>query len=235
MLEIAVCDDSRTDIELLEKALDGFCQYPVNYDVFFSGKELLDYCEKHQKVYHLYIFDIEMPGMDGVELAGKIRDKDKKAVFVFLTSYIEHVLEVFQVMTFDFIQKPITKEKLEQVLLKVIQYLDTVKKDFMFHFRKNQFLVSMEDILYFEKKGRKVVIHTISEELAANMTTEEVWKQLDENVFVHIHMSYIVNLEHIKAVEGEEVVLDNGERLFVTRTHKQKMKEKHMAFIRRMM
>lgn len=97
MLEIAVCDDSRTDIELLEKALDGFRQYPVNYDVFFSGKELLDYCEKHQKVYHLYIFDIEMPGMDGVELAGKIRNKDKKAVFVFLTSYIEHVLEVFQV------------------------------------------------------------------------------------------------------------------------------------------
>ncbi len=80
-----------------------------------------------------------------------------------------------------------------------------------------------------------MVIHTISEELAANMTTEEIWKQLDENVFVHIHMSYIVNLGHIKAVEGEEVVLDNEERLFVTRTHKQKMKEKHMAFIRRMM
>ena len=64
-------------------------------------------------------------------------------------------------MAFDFIQKPITEEKLEQVLLKIIQYLDTVKKDFMFHFRKNQFLVSMEDILYFEKKGRKVVIHTV--------------------------------------------------------------------------
>lgn len=235
MLEIAVCDDSRVDIELLEKAFDGFSQYTVNYDVFFNGKELLDYREKHQKVYHLYIFDIEMPEMNGLELAGKIRDEDKKAVFVFLTSYIEHVLEVFQVMTFDFIQKPITEEKLEQVLLKVIQYLDMVKKDFIFYFRKNQFLVSIEDILYFEKRGRKVVIHTVPENLTANMTTEEIWKQLDENLFVHIHMSYIVNLKHIKAVEGEEVVLDNGEHLFVTRAHKQEMKEKHMAFIRRMM
>jgi len=235
MLEIAVCDDNPVDMERLEKALDGFHQYPVEYDVFFSGEELLEYCEKHQKSYHLYIFDIEMPGMDGLELAKKIREKDKKAVFVFLTSYVEHVLEVFQVMTFDFIQKPMTEKKLEQVLLKVIQYLDIVKKDFMFHFRKNQFVISLEDILYFEKKGRKVIIHTVSENRTANMKTEEIWKQLDENLFVHIHMSYIVNLEHVKAVEGEEVILDNGERLFITRTHKQKMKEKHMAFIRRMM
>ncbi|MFG6395484.1 MAG: response regulator [Lachnospiraceae bacterium] len=95
MLEIAVCDDSRTDIELLEKALDRFHQYPVNYDVFFSGKELLDYCEKYQKVYHLYIFDIEMPGMDGVELAGKIRGKDKNGPMSILwTKKVERLVTI---------------------------------------------------------------------------------------------------------------------------------------------
>lgn len=65
------------------------------------------------------------------------------------------------------------------------------------------------------------------------MTTEEIWKQLDEKVFSHIHVSYIVNLGHIRAIEGDEVVLDNEERFMIARSHKQSLKEKHMEFIRR--
>jgi len=120
MLEIAVCDDSRTDMERLEKAFDSFKKYPVGYDVFFSAEELLEYCEKYQAVYQLYIFDIEMSEMDGLELAQKIQERDKKAVFVFLTSHKEHAIETFKVMTFDFIVKPVIAEKLEPVLLKII-------------------------------------------------------------------------------------------------------------------
>lgn len=235
MLEIAVCDDSRIDIELIEKVFDGFKNYPIEYDVFFHAKELLDYCEKHQKIYHLYIFDIEMPEMDGLTLAENIRAVDTKAVFVFLTSHKEHAMKAFKVRTFDFIVKPVTTEKMEPVLLKIIQYLDMARKDFVFSFRKNQFRLGQEDILYFEKKGRKVVIHTVSETLSANMKTEELWKQLEERIFVPIHLSYIVNLGHLKAVEGDEAVLDNGERLSVSRPHKQKLKEKHLEFARRMM
>lgn len=44
MLKIAICDDSRTDIEMLESAFDKLCQYPIEYDVYFSGEELLTYC-----------------------------------------------------------------------------------------------------------------------------------------------------------------------------------------------
>ena len=89
-------------------------------------------------------------------------------------------------------------------------------------------------IVYFEKKGRQAVIHTISENFKANMTTEEIWKQLDDKVFAHIHVSYIINLGHIRAIEGDEVVMDNEERLLIARSHKQNLKEKHMEFVRRM-
>ena len=60
MLKIAICDDSRTDIEMLESAFDKLCQYPIEYDVYFSGEELLTYCTLHDETYHLYIFDIEI-------------------------------------------------------------------------------------------------------------------------------------------------------------------------------
>ena len=47
-------------------------------------------------------------------------------------------------------------------------------------------------------------------------------------------MSYIINLGHIKAIDGDEVVLDNEERFIIARSHKQRLKEKHMEFMRRM-
>lgn len=234
MLKIAVCDDSRTDVEMLESAFDTLDSFPVEYDVYFGAGELLRYQALHQEDYNLYIFDIEMPGMNGLELAKEIRKRDAKALFVFLTGYSQYVMDVFDVITFDYIPKPITSQKLESVLLKAMQYLGMIKQDFVFQFRKNHFRVSCDDILYFEKKGRQAVIHTISQEYRTYMTTEEIWKQLDEKVFAHIHVSYIVNLGHIRSIEGDDVVLDNDERLLIARSQKQIFKEKHMEFVKRM-
>lgn len=234
MLNIAVCDDSRTDVEMLESAFDKLAQYQFSYEVYFTAKELLKHVIDDGEMYHLYIFDIEMPEMNGLQLAKEIRKIDAKALFVFLTGYTQYVMDVFEVITFDYISKPITVEKLESVLLKAMQYLHMIKRDFVFQFRKNQFRISCDDIVYFEKKGRQAVIHTISENFKANMTTEEIWKQLDDKVFAHIHVSYIINLGHIRAIEGDEVVMDNEERLLIARSHKQNLKEKHMEFVRRM-
>lgn len=234
MLKIAVCDDSRTDTEMLEAAFDKLHQYPFDYDVYFSAAELLKYHALHEETYHLYIFDIEMPDMNGLELAKEIRRRDAKALFVFLTGYTQYVMEVFDVVTFDYISKPITAEKLESVLVKAMRYLDMIKQDFVFQFRKNHFRVSCDDILYFEKKGRQAVIHTISETYKTNMTTEQIWKQLDDKVFSHIHVSYIINMGHIRAIDGDEVVLDNGEWFLIARSHKQSLKDKHMDFMKRM-
>ena len=69
MLNIAVCDDSRTDVEMLESAFDKLAQYQFSYEVYFTAKELLKHVIDDGEMYHLYIFDIEMPEMNGLQLA----------------------------------------------------------------------------------------------------------------------------------------------------------------------
>ena len=80
MLNIAVCDDSRTDVEMLESAFDKLAQYQFSYEVYFTAKELLKHVIDYGEMYHLYIFDIEMPEMNGLQLAKEIRKIDAKAL-----------------------------------------------------------------------------------------------------------------------------------------------------------
>lgn len=232
VLKIALCDNSRADMERLEMTFDKLRDYPIDYDVYFSAEELLRCRESQTEPYQLYIFDIELSEINGLELAKELRKNDEKALFVFLTSHTEYVMEVFDVITFDYILKPITEEKLEAVLVKAMRHLEMLKQDFVFQFCKSHFRIDCKDILYFEKNGRQVVIHTISERYRTNMTIPELWEQLDEKVFSHIRISYIVNLRHVKAIEGNKVILDNGECLYIARSHKQELREKHIEYIK---
>lgn len=234
VLKIAICDDSRMDVDILESALDRFCQYPINYDVYYNAGELLEYLDSYEEYYHLYLLDIEMPEINGIELAKKIRKRDIKALFIFLTNHSQYVMDVFEVVTFDYIMKPVTYEKLEAMLVKTVRYLDMVKKIFTFRFRKNCYQVFCDEIFYILKKGRKALIYTKSEVYNANMTMEEIWKQLDERTFFQINKSCIINMEYMKTMDGNEVILKNGERFWVVRPQRHDLKKKHMEFIKRM-
>mgnify|MGYP000208259438 CR=1 FL=1 len=98
MLNIADCDDSRTDVEMLESAFDKLAHVPVSYEVYFTAKELLKHVIDDGEMYHLYIFDIEMPEMNGLQLAKEIRKIDAKALFVFLTGYTQYVIDVLRLL-----------------------------------------------------------------------------------------------------------------------------------------
>jgi len=74
--------------------------------------------------------------MTGLELTKKMRKNGVKALFVFLTEYTQYVMEAFNVITFDYISKPVTAEKLKSVITKAMDYLDMIKQDFVFQFRK---------------------------------------------------------------------------------------------------
>lgn len=227
MLRVAVCDSSKEDIEQLESAFDALHRVDIEYDIFWGADELLDAVVARNERYGIYLFETEMPEMNGLELAGEIRKMDAKALFVFLTSHMKYVMDVFGLVTFDFIKKPITEGRLKDVLEKAILYLGIIKRDFVFQYRKNHFRVCCDDIRYIEKNGRQAFIHVVSGVYKTNMTIEELWKQLDAEIFCQIHQSFIVNLRYVKAIDGNEIVLDSGEKFLVARAHKQKLKEKH--------
>ena len=101
--------------------------YAVEYAFFHTPQELLAASFGEGQNPDIYILDIEMPRMNGLEVAKAIRTRDSKALIVFLTSHVKYMPDVFEVVTFDFISKPITEERLRALLDKAEIYLDYAK------------------------------------------------------------------------------------------------------------
>lgn len=115
-----------------------------------------------------------MQGMNGLELAKTIRTNEPNALIIFLTSYSEYVFDVFEVITFDFLLKPITFKRFQKVLQKASTYLNMNKKLFSFSYCKKNFSIPCSEIMYIDKSGRKAFLHTPSEKIVFKRRTHYV-------------------------------------------------------------
>lgn len=230
-MRIAVCDDNPKELERIKGCFCRIQGYDLVCSYFDSTSTVMEILKTENSPYDLYILDIEMPGMNGLKLAKSIREKDSRALFVFLTSYTRYMKDVFDVVTFDFIEKPISDEKLLQILERAATYLNITSQHFSFGYRASRYSLKYDRILYIEKKGRQALIHTFEDVYKTNMTLEEIWKQLNPKSFVHIHSSYIINLYNLDRKDNEIAIMRNGEKLHITKGHRRELAMRHYEFV----
>ena len=230
-MRIAVCDDNPKELERIKGCFCRIQGYDLVCSYFDSTSTVMEILKTEDSPYDLYILDIEMPGMNGLKLAKSIREKDSRALFVFLTSYTRYMKDVFDVVTFDFIEKPISDEKLLQILERAATYLNITSQHFSFGYRASRYSLKYDRILYIEKKGRQALIHTFEDVYKTNMTLEEIWKQLNPKSFVHIHSSYIINLYNLDRKDNEIAIMRNGEKLHITKGYRRELAMRHYEFV----
>ena len=230
-MRIAVCDDNPKELERIKGCFCRIQGYDLVCSYFDSTSTVMEILKTENSPYDLYILDIEMPGMNGLKLAKSIREKDSRALFVFLTSYTRYMKDVFDVVTFDFIEKPISDEKLLQILERAATYLNITSQHFSFGYRASRYSLKYDRILYIEKKGRQALIHTFEDVYKTNMTLEEIWKQLNPKSFVHIHSSYIINLYNLDRKDNEIAIMRNGEKLHITKGYRRDLAMRHYEFV----
>ena len=228
MLEIAICDDDAIILKTLGKYFGKLNDATIKYDIYNSADTLYRYVEEQGTVYDVFILDIEMQGMNGLELAQKIREKDSNCLIIFLTNYSQYVFSVFEVITFDFLRKPLEYSEFENLIKKIKRYFNITKGVFVFSYRKNSFSIPFEEIYYIEKSGRRAYLYSKDKEYIFN----EIWKQLDSGAFVAIYPSCIVNLFYVREIVRDELILKTGDKLFVSKKYCQEVKKRHLRFIK---
>lgn len=232
MLKIACCDNDSDVIDQIDHLLSN-ADIIVEWDMFSCGTELLDYMGKNNVVFHIFIMDIEMPGLNGIETARKIREADQNAIIIFLTDYKEYVYHVFEVLPFRFLQKPVEDNRFVQTIVEAIAHIQKANTLFFFQVGHVQMQRSLGEIISFEGAGRKVILCTLTEQIVFYGKSSDVWKNIDHHLFTRPHASYLVNMEFIRSVQQSEVIMAGNIAVPVSKRFRNVFKADYMKFVER--
>ena len=155
-MRIAVCDDEEIFRADIQKHIDKlYSSLDVVVDSFSGGKNLIAAFET--RPYDLVFLDIEMPEMDGITLAKKLRQLDEKTYIVFLTGHVEYALEGYEVNALRYLTKPVQDDKLKEVLRYVADKMAS-KRQLMIKVDGEEHLLDISDILYLEAQNQYIMI-----------------------------------------------------------------------------
>ena len=164
--------------------------------------------------------------MNGVEVGKKIREQlgNEKISIIYISSKETYAMSLFQVRPFDFLVKPLTRERILETLEKCIKITEINKGIFYFNIAKTIHKLYFDEIKYFECKGKKIEIHSQNDVIEYYSGMKEVEKQVIGKGFLAIHKSYIVNTMFISAYHYESVKITDGTVLPVSQKYRKKMK-----------
>lgn len=232
MLSIAVCDDNIRECcgmaERIRKILE---RRNVSCLIrqFGSGRELLHAVED----FDIIFLDIIMCELDGMETAQMFRQRSYDKLLVFMSSSRAYVFDAYDVEAFGYLVKPVRDDKLEKVLGRALAKIESKREDFILVSRDRQkrkwFL---DDIYYFEIRGREMEVHGREDSFTYYEQMGTLEKQLVDKGFFRCHKSYLINLKHVDGYNRQEVVMDNGARIWIAKRRYEEFCAEILRFMR---
>ncbi len=237
MLRIAICDDNKTDLDRVSGLVEEYItrkDLPADLRTFDHPDKLITECEQFRP--QVYILDIVMPMVTGIQAARELRWNQPDAQIIFATSEPSYALESFDVNPINYILKPIKKEKLFATLDMAIARVQTdglrsvtikVKGGFQ--------TLHTDEILYIDYRNHVVSYHLASGDSISTPTlrigfSEYLKENHSDETFVRCHESISVNVSAIDKLTKTEVTLRNKEQVPVSKSRYGEVTDAYMNF-----
>ena len=210
-ITIALCDDDSDQIKNLRRLIGEWADgkpFAVNIAGYESGEQFL--FEYQDDPCDLLLLDIEMSGINGMELAKKLRSAGDMLPIIFITGYSDYMADGYDVEALHYLLKPVETDKLFDVLDRYAARRGR-SEEIILTTAEGVCRTALENIAYIEAFGRKTAVHLRDKNvLECNMSISEF-----ENFsgLFHCHRSYIVNLEQVRSITKNAVILETGEEV----------------------
>ncbi len=228
-MKVAVCDDEKRFRDDIAGRIDKlYSSLDVIVDSFSNGRKLIEAFDR--KPYDLIFLDIEMPEMDGITLAKKLREKSDKVFIVFLTGHVEYALQGYEVNALRYLTKPVQEEKLIEVMRFVSDRL-TEKRQIRIKVDGEELFINVSDIIYMEAENQYIMIYTVDGNYLVRYNISDYEKELKSDGFYKAHRSYLVSLGKVKKLSRGNVIMEGDISVPVSRSAAAGLKEALYAYL----
>lgn len=212
-MRIVICDDELLQREeLREYIIKVFEEVEEELELFIfeSAEDVLK--EKEiLKDTDIFILDIKMDKISGMDLAKIIRKENDISEIIFITSLVGYIQEGYIVRAYRYLLKPINYEELKTHLLTCINDINKKKYDFIFIENKGIInKLNINEIMYIEVSKKELTIYTKNRIYNAKSSMDKVENELKKFNFYRCHKSYLVNMKYIETIDKNQIVINGN-------------------------
>lgn len=231
MIRIALCDDNKEDmLQLHQKIIEWYRENSKNQSVSITEysdsvylSSVIDAGDSHD----VFFLDVEMPKVDGFQLADKIRNKLPAAIIVFLTSHSELAPDGYKFRALRYVSKLVLSQKLPEALEAVQKEFSALESGYLVvpHYT-DALRIPYNEILYVQHILRSSQIYTLRQGVIKdNRGLKTIYSVIGDKRFIYIDRSTFVNIDFIRELKGNEIILRTGESLAISRPMLANVKE----------
>lgn len=227
-VKIILCDDNKADLDNLRKSAEEyikqreFCGEVVG---FSSSEELLrDFEENNKNAVSIYVLDVIMPKLDGIDLGRRIRERDKKSAVIYISSSREYSLDAYSVRAFSYLIKPYSQEKFFSELDECMSQMDCEPQKFSIKTADGILLISLSEIIAVEYFNHRLIFHLTEGRKVESAYRRQPFdvqaeKLLQTESFIKISASYLINICNVQGIKSDEFIMCNGSQYKITRKY----------------
>jgi hypothetical protein len=229
-MRVVICDDNPIERKNLLEITTHISKsegLDTEFEVFESAKQMLFEVEDKLELIDVMFLDINMPGIDGMEAASKLRSNGYIGEIVFTTVSKNHMLGAFDVRAFNYIVKGETDgAKTVKIIKDVFKTASEKSKEYMLFTGIGEYRnIAINDIKYFEVRGKIITVYYGSKSFEFISTIGKLENLLFTKGFLRVHRSFLVSLQHIKNFTYEEITLIDNTEIPVGRKYYSGLKE----------
>lgn len=205
MLSFVLCDDNQSILDRLSKILDSiFIENNISAEITFTAntpEELLSYIKSN--TVDVLFLDIDLKSnISGIDLANKIRKFNKDVYIIFTSAHLEYILIAYKCKTFDFIPKPISKERVEETIIRLMEDINNEKTPISFiRIDNKNTIINQDSVNFIKKEGMKLLFYTDTRVYETYNSFNKISHELPKN-FIRCHKSYIANINKISNINS---------------------------------
>lgn len=237
MLRVAICDDETVILSKIDELARVFFRthcVDCKIQAYQSSKNLL-YDLQDGINYDLLLLDIEMPGIDGMDLAKVIRGTMPAAKIIFITSHLEYAITAYEFSVFRYIPKTVIDDKLPPALEDYYKLYRLERNEFYTVEIKNHVeQLPYREILYILKDGKYAVFHlTGGKTQSVRKTLAQVFEEMSKEYFCFADRGCIVNLANVVGIDDTGIFFPDDQRITISKANISDFKTTMLRFWRK--